>query len=367
MTSLARSDRLRLNLAPIVLGGGLTGALHGGAARGLATLLLCIMMLAPPARSQSSQPKYKVTTLNVPSPARAINDRGQIVGGWNDPRRGGSAYMWTNGIVTNLITMPGGYTGSSAAAINSSGQIAGKAYHSQNGSVGDQAFLYTGGTMISLGCVGQACDASTLSYANGMNESGQIVGYVEREAKSFLYTGGVMTALNLNGCNPFSQPNCAWTYAEAINNQGQVVGQLISASPGTDAQAFLYTPGTGSPTLLAGVDAVAINNKGEAVGYSATSSFLYNGSYVPLAPLQNDNDNYPVAINDSSQVVGGSNVNGGGDFGSYNGRPFLYSNGTMYDLNTVAGLPPAVPGGYSEAVGINTAGQIIVNSYDPYL
>jgi probable HAF family extracellular repeat protein len=187
--------------------------------RGLAALVLCAMMAVPLARSQ---PKYKVTTLSGAGfPARAINTKGQIVGGGDNSYLGGSAFLWTNGTVTSLVTMAGGYTGSSANAINSSGQIAGYAYGNHNQGIQDQAFLYGGGAMISLGCVGDLCGTGFgSSYAYGMNDSGQIVGEVDTNAVSFLYTGGVMTPFNLTGENcQNQQSDCTVTVATAINNR----------------------------------------------------------------------------------------------------------------------------------------------------
>ena len=56
---------------------------------------------------------------------------------------------------------------------------------------------YSGGTMIDLGTLG-----GTYSYANGINNKGQIVGYsltASGQDHAFLYSGGKMTDLGTLG------------------------------------------------------------------------------------------------------------------------------------------------------------------------
>ena len=142
------------------------------------------------------------------------------------------------------------------------------------------------------------------------------------------------------------------SYATAINNTGQVVGNSYKGH-GT-SQAFLYSNGQmqGLGTLPGNTDSFAtgINSAGQVVGNVGISSlgvlqnisqaFLYsNGTMQGLGTL-----NGASGINDAGQVVGST---------SGSNHAFLYSNGKMQDLGTL-------PGGTSSgASGINNAGQVV--------
>ena len=76
------------------------------------------------------------------SQAYDINDSGQIVG-YAD----GSPFLYSNGTMTSLGTIPGGGD-SGASCINDNGEVAGWAYMSDGHPHG---FLYDDGTMTDLG------------------------------------------------------------------------------------------------------------------------------------------------------------------------------------------------------------------------
>ena len=109
------------------------------------------------------------------------------------------------------------------------------------------------------------------------------------------------------------------SWAEAINDNGQVVGSSYTSYP----QAFFYSNGNmiNLPTLPGKLDgyAVGINGSGQVLGYDWTSTspqeiFLYsNGSMTSLDSLSTATS---TAINNNGQIVGAA-----GD------SAFLYSNG----------------------------------------
>jgi probable HAF family extracellular repeat protein len=284
--------------------------------------------------------------------ANGVNNKGQVVGEmWGDS--GDTAFLWSNGSITNVGILPG-YRWSEAVAINNNSQIVGTSH--QSSSPPDQAFLYSAGQMTGLGNVGcwGTCGPGTgSSFARGINDSGQIVGTVDSDAQSFLFSNGGMSAFKLSS-------GTVYTAAEAINNAGQIVGDLVDqgANPQV-ASAFLYSGGTTTtlPSTSAGV-AWAVNTQGQAVGCtwfrSPTLAFIYsNGTVTSLGTLPGDSQSCAYGINDAGQVVGWSQSASG------NTRAFLYSNGTMYDLNVLAGLPA---GTLRQATGINNSGQIIANT-----
>jgi probable HAF family extracellular repeat protein len=121
------------------------------------------------------------------SSASAINASGQVVGDGTTNRDAHLPFSWTaflysGGTMTNLGTLGGQY--SFAYDINASGQVVGEAYRSSGGG---GAFLYSDGLMTDLG-PGEAC---------GINDSGQVVGKGNYHA--FLYSSGTITDLGTLG------------------------------------------------------------------------------------------------------------------------------------------------------------------------
>ncbi|MGC1092817.1 MAG: hypothetical protein WA905_08790, partial [Pseudolabrys sp.] len=120
-----------------------------------------------------------------------------------------------------------GATDTTAEGINNSGQIVG--YYS--GSDGTHGFLYSGGAYAKL-------DASSpgITRAGGINNSGQIVGsYVGESAQQhgFIYSDGVYTHVD----DPLGM-----TFPSDINDRGQIVGRYVGPLGFGDLHIFLATP-----------------------------------------------------------------------------------------------------------------------------
>ena len=141
--------------------------------------------------------------------------------------------------------------GGSPTGINASGQVVGFV----GTSTATDAFLYSNGTMTDLGTLG-----GSDSYAYGINDNGQIVGYTDRggindNVQAFLYSNGTTTDLG------------PWA-AIGINKSGEVVGN----SP--NYHACLYSNGT--TTDLGSWRAIGINDSGVVVGNSGNQACLYS-------------------------------------------------------------------------------------------
>ncbi|MHB8256939.1 MAG: lipase/acyltransferase domain-containing protein [Acidiferrobacterales bacterium] len=244
--------------------------------------------------------------------------------------------------VTDLGTLGG--TVSYAFGINNNGQVVGYAFTADNATA--HAFLYSNGTMTDLGALG-----GTWSQASGINNSGQVVGgaYTDGAYRhAVLYSNGTMTDLG-------TLPGSTDSFAIGINDNGQVVGYASTAGDAT-AHAFLYSNGTMSDLgALGGTwsQALGINNNGQVVGVAYTAgdvtdhAFLYsNGTMSDLGTL-GGTISIAYGINNNGQVVGYS-LTAGNTFA----HAFLYSNGTMSDLGTLDGVD-------SFAYGINNNGQVV--------
>ncbi len=162
------------------------------------------------------------------SVATAINDFGQVVGGSN---RG--AFIYSGGAIQNF----GGAT-AVARNINNRGDVVGEYWND----FVYRAFIYSQGVFMEL-----KDDHSQYSKALDINDKGQVVGFLMLppdsscrscgdywQAHAFLYSNGTITDLN----SLFPGQEWQIQYAQAINNNGQIVGKGLHR--GQD-RAFLIT------------------------------------------------------------------------------------------------------------------------------
>ncbi|HTT40132.1 MAG TPA: DUF6531 domain-containing protein, partial [Burkholderiales bacterium] len=184
------------------------------------------------------------------------------------------------------------------------------------------------------------------------------IGVQYQDSVAALWAGG--EAQNL-GLLPYGY----YSWATAINNNGQVVGygNWVNSDDGSAGiSALLWSQGgmQSLGTLPGGSYSIAtgINNEGQVIGWSdgvAPSTFLWSSEtgMQPLAPLPGGNSTGPFGMNDSRQVVGWSNVED-----QFDSHVVLWTDGKIVDLTT---LPEVLGAGWSlsAASGINNAGQIV--------
>ena len=254
----------------------------------------------------------------------------------------------------------GPLAGNDAMAVNSSDQVVGG---KNFGSGIYNAFLYSGGSMQDLGTLSPS---QSYSFANDINNTGQIVGSSQQSSSGglsypFIYGGGTMTELTGLGGNYYGSAN-------GINNLGQVVG--ISGRSDGVTHAFLYSAGTmtdlGSLTGTGGYsDAYAINDHTQVVGVSTNAegfdrAFLWqNGTMTDLGDLYAGSGNaWAYSINNLGQIVGDSwQV-------SSSPQAVLWENGTVTDLG------PGIAAGINDSgvvVGENSGGMFVWDSADGML
>lgn len=333
--------------------------------------LWVLLFWANPSLEAATYRYQDLGTLSRASWAGSINRSGQVVG-YSETKCTDGNYephailVTAPGPMQDLGTLAGGMAIadgyiSGANGINSSGQVVGwSAAILPDGAFTQHAFFKTAtGTMLDLGTLGGSTAAAT-----AINNSGQVVGWSAAilpggavEQHAFLWTapGGLRDLGTLGGDS--------WAYG--INGSGQVVGAAANVSPGGTLvqHAFLWTAAGGLQDLgtLGGDNssANAINDSGLIVGFSNTGggqqhAFLRTagGSMQDLGDLGGGASG-ANGINSSGQVVGWSLAAGG-----IRHALVWTATGGMQDLNNLVANPPAKDF-LSDARAINARGQII--------
>jgi probable HAF family extracellular repeat protein len=192
------------------------------------------------------------------------------------------AFVYRQGRMTDLGTLPGPYTDSFGEGINDAGQVVGTARYQQGELVVTTAFLWdsAGGMRPLLG---------SPSTAVSVNNVGQVVGSRGTPPRAYLYSDGRVTDLgDLGGRS---------SGAHALNYSGQVVGSSRLPLTPSPAHAVLWDGAGGLRdlgTLPAFPDnsaANGVNGCGQAVGYSYRS-----GTFAPYHAFLWDSRGGPVPI-----------------------------------------------------------------------
>jgi probable HAF family extracellular repeat protein len=197
---------------------------------------------------------------------------------------------------------------------------------------------------------------------SGINDRGQVCGTGTLPDNGFtdasLYTDGQIKDLGI------ARPVDSGSWALAINNPGQVVGYSWNFF---ESRAFLYSNGVMQnlgyligPNRLQDNSSFGqgINNRGQVVGYSYLSysienlvqhAFLYSdGVMQDLGTLAGSTGSFSqaTAINDRDEIVGVSTTASGTK------HAFLYKNGSMQDIDGSGNQ-------FSQAIAINKSGKIV--------
>lgn len=222
------------------------------------------------------------------------------------------------------------------------------------------------GVLMGLLCVGataegqsyRVTDLNTLTTpvgfeASGLNNAGEIIGYAPNSESysAWIDNAGHFTIVN----NTTGEPECI---ASAINDLGQLVGRVDYGS-NLSATPFFYSGGTmtllPTPSGTVGT-ALGINDSGQIAGYTlnettgAYRAFLdTDGTMYDLNSLATNSNltlNYAYGINASGEIVGyGTNTSGFS-------QAFVYNNGVVTDIGTLGG-------DNSFGFAINNEGEVI--------
>jgi probable HAF family extracellular repeat protein len=195
--------------------------------------------------------------------ARGINNAGQVVG---NSHYSHGAFLYSDGVMTDLGSLGGTPDYSDAYAVNNSTQVVGGVNY-----VGDSDFdrgvLWEDDTVTDLGDLPGGPDATR---AYDINNLGQIVGESavasETVGHAFLWQDGAMTDLGV-------LPGESDSYAFGINDRGVVVGTSYGTTP---SRAFIWDSENGMRDLNSMLDSSGdgwilsgcrdINEAGQIVG-----------------------------------------------------------------------------------------------------
>lgn len=323
------------------------------------------------------QARYQVINLGSlggeGSSALGINDAGTVVG-WATTSAGQRhAFMYNNGLMTDLGTLVGG-TASEAHAINDQDVIVGSS--EINGLGGGfpeirQGFIWQQGKMNPAGALFCPCSFNVrygTSSLNGINDAGQAVGWSGTVRGSLVAHGALWQAEALQDLGG-GAGDWSISHIYAINYSGQMVGDYAqdAGKLGTltfDREATLWQ-GDGTRQSLGFLPgdttsvALAINAGSSAVGWSGSSdgvrarAVLWRGGSIrDLGVLPGYANSMALALNGSRQVVG-SSTSADGSLS----HAFLWSHGRMFDLNDL--VPQNSGWVLNQAAGINIFGQIV--------
>jgi probable HAF family extracellular repeat protein len=318
-----------------------------------------------------------------PGTTQFINSTGTIVGGAAtsipDPSCPscflGHAFRWEDGILTDLVTLPG-VNWSHATSINARGWATGGSSTTfvdpLTGGPEERAVLWKDGEIVDLGTLGTGIESAALYVKN----SGEVVGFSTVDTTIDPFASA--------GLGPYPSPTHAFIWRNGVlQDLGTLGGPDSFASAGCDNQrsdtaagaSFTNStpnPSTGIPTLhpffwgngtmtdigtLGGTLGLAqcLNNRGQVIGVASLPGdftghpFLWDqGVITDLGTLGGD-FGQAIWINNAGDVVGQADLPG-----SANHHAFLWRQGRMTDLGSL--------GSTSFALSINSRSQVIGRS-----
>ena len=295
-------------------------------------------------------------TFGLPLMPTGINSAGLVVANSPDLRRG---FIIDYGQISVVPTFDGGWL-NSANGINDSGLVVGTSNGGVwNGHAGTFAYTWDGTTLTNLGDSINVYRDGFWSQAFAVNAAGQVAGQATSDFQTqsgFIYSAGVMTGIAF--------PDAFLTYATGINSHGRVVG----TAEGDIFQAWTYKGGklTNLNGNYARSDAFAVNDHDQIAGdvriddgngHVTGHAVVWDNSTTPtILPSPPGRDFFPYGngINNHGWVVGQACS-----------APFVDCVAVLSDVTTTINLNKhldpfdKINWVLMNAVGINDAGQII--------
>ncbi|HEV3309466.1 MAG TPA: hypothetical protein VG815_02985, partial [Chloroflexota bacterium] len=314
-------------------------------------------------RNDSPADTYSVDPITAPNfsviSIGGVNNRGDVAGtgiwgtGAGAVQQG---FLWHNGKITALNWSTNGLS-SGANAINDNLDVVGsQAVPNPNTGQVNQALEWQAGSSTpTLLPFLSTCEIHKQSTAFGINSNGDVVGTNLKDPQlppGTCSTLGQATweAFLLSSGNMRDVTDNTFTTATAINGHRQVL--LTNSGP-----AELWQNGSISPLsgIYASTSSEALNNNGVVVGYLPSSevpAYWFQGTSSPLQLPPAITYGFPVAVNDSCDIVG---------LAGYQATLWP-SGGAPVLLNSV--IPADLGVRLINAPAINDKGQIAVTGTD---
>ncbi len=271
--------------------------------------------------------EYRIIDLGVGdnSEARSVNELGHVVGA-----REAHPFLWRDGRVTDLL--PEGEFGQ-ATDVNNFDQVVGNRFVDGV----SHAFLWRRGVLVDLG----ALPGGNSSFAQAINDRGDVVGFSSGSGPglhAFRWRDGVMTDLGTLG-------GALNATAFDINRAGVVVG----GSGDFNSVAVRWRRnGATEPLTDVPSTARAVNDFGDVTGLAfggTTHGFLWHrGQFTEIPTPVGAFFLQPFGINNRTQLVGNTSVGA-----------FLWQAGQLTIL-------PGLTGAASTGHDINNRGLVVGSS-----
>ncbi len=324
------------------------------------------------------------------SKAQFLNEAGQVAGyaqRYNGMAFTGQSVWLYDGSSTANIGLTDAehtrgtdnYRSSAAQFLNEAGQVVGYAERYSSAidiAIGKSVWLYDGSSTVNIGLTDAEHTRSTnnfrYSYAQRLNEAGQVAGYAERYnggayigRSAWLYDGSSTVNIGLTDAeHTRSADNYRSSSAQFLNEAGQVAGsaERYNGATSVGISAWLYD---GSSTVNIGLtdaehtrstdnyrysNALFLNEAGQVAGLayryngatdSGDSAWLYDGRSTMNIGLTDaehtrSTDNYRFSsaqfLNEAGQVAGIAS--------RYDGESSIGQSAWLYDGSTTISIDP---------------------------
>ena len=243
--------------------------------------------------------------------ARGINSRGDVVGYFVDLNFDTVSFAVLNGAPVEL---PGGV----AFGINDADQVVGQLSSDQH------AYIWGNGVVTDLGTFGGPSSEAVATYA-----SGEAVGDAQLpngRGRAFVYRNGHMRNLGLLPGNG----RLGSSGAADVNSSGQVVGSSTVGKDALTQRAFLWSAGTGMVDLGtlggAGSRAMAISNAGVVTGVAQIARGAWHlFLWTPTRGMVDLTRNAGLTALQKGQVPNATGINFRGQVSALWGDPTIHN------------------------------------------
>ena len=236
------------------------------------------------------------------SDATGIAPNGVVVGSSRMPNGRVHAVRWVHGVATDLGTLIGDSGSSRAHAVNQAGEIVGTTTAPPGRAI--HAFVWRNSVMRDLGSL---IGPQGASEALAISASGDVVGLSEASdgtAHPVLWTHGAIVDLG--------PPGIIWGQAEGINSSGQIIGYVAWDDGHTvTIESRLWTRDGSTDLDALGIgSAYGISPSGQIVGSArfggagAHAALWEHGVLLDLGTVEGGRSSVANAISTTGQVVG---------------------------------------------------------------